>query len=28
MYQNASGKHITSWYVNDSRYALTLRVAF
>jgi len=28
MYQNASGKHITSWYVNDARYALTLRVAF
>jgi iron complex outermembrane recepter protein len=28
MYQNASGKHTTSWYVNDTRYALTLRVAF
>lgn len=28
MYQNASGKHITSWYVNDTRYALTLRVSF
>jgi iron complex outermembrane recepter protein len=28
MYQNASGKHVTSWYVNDTRYALTLRVAF
>lgn len=28
MYQNASGKHITSWYVNDTRYALTLRATF
>ena len=28
MYQNASGKHTTSWYVNDTRYALTLRVTF
>ena len=28
MYQNGAGKHITSWYVNDTRYALTLRVAF
>jgi TonB-dependent receptor len=28
MYQNASGKHITSWYVNDTRYALTVRVSF
>ncbi len=28
MYQNASGKHTTSWYVNDTRYALTLRATF
>ena len=28
MVQNASGKHVTSWYVNDTRYALTLRVSF
>ncbi|HEY4147250.1 TonB-dependent receptor [Pinirhizobacter sp.] len=28
MYQNGSGKHITSWYVNDTRYALTLRATF
>lgn len=28
MYQNASGKHLTSWYVNDTRYALTLRATF
>jgi len=28
MAQNASGKHITSWYVNDRRYALTLRASF
>lgn len=28
MYQNAAGKHITSWYVNDRRYALTLRTSF
>lgn len=28
MNQNASGKHITSWYVNDTRYALTLRATF
>lgn len=28
MYQNASGKHVTSWYVNDTRYALTLRASF
>ena len=28
MYQNAAGKHITSWYVNDRRYALTLRASF
>lgn len=28
MVQNASGKHVTSWYVNDTRYALTMRVAF
>ncbi|MFK2891799.1 TonB-dependent receptor [Dyella flagellata] len=28
MYQNAAGKHITSWYVNDTRYALTVRVSF
>jgi len=28
MDQNASGKHVTSWYVNDSRYALTLRATF
>lgn len=27
MYQNGAGNHITSWYVNDTRYALTLRVA-
>jgi len=28
MYQNAAGKHVTSWYVNDRRYALTLRASF
>jgi len=28
MYQNGAGKHITSWYVNDTRYALTLRATF
>lgn len=28
MYQNESGKHITSWYVNDTRYALTVRATF
>ncbi|WP_329740406.1 TonB-dependent receptor [Dyella sp. A6] len=28
MDQNASGNHITSWYVNDTRYALTLRATF
>jgi len=28
MYQNAAGKHIASWYVNDRRYALTLRASF
>ncbi|MEP6899921.1 MAG: TonB-dependent receptor [Rhodanobacter sp.] len=28
MYQNAAGGHVTSWYVNDTRYALTLRATF
>lgn len=28
MNQNASGNHFTSWYVNDTRYAATLRVKF
>jgi len=28
MYQNGAGKHTTSWYVNDRRYALTLRASF
>ncbi|MEO8778027.1 MAG: TonB-dependent receptor [Rhodanobacter sp.] len=28
MYQNGAGKHITSWYVADTRYALTLRATF
>jgi TonB-dependent receptor len=28
MFQNGAGKHITSWYVNDTRYALTLRASF
>ncbi len=28
MVQSASGKHVTSWYVNDRRYALTLRASF
>ncbi|MBS0226466.1 MAG: TonB-dependent receptor [Proteobacteria bacterium] len=28
MDQNASGKHVTSWYVNDRRAALTLRMSF
>jgi iron complex outermembrane recepter protein len=28
MYQNGAGNHITSWYVNDTRYAATLRVTF
>jgi TonB-dependent receptor len=28
MDQNAAGKRVTSWYVNDTRYAATLRVTF
>jgi iron complex outermembrane receptor protein len=28
MEQNGGGKRVTSWYVNDTRYAATLRVTF
>lgn len=28
MMQNGAGDHITSWYVNDRRYAATVRVSF
>ena len=28
MDQNGAGKRVTSWYVNDTRYAATLRVTF
>ncbi|GAB3094163.1 TonB-dependent receptor [Lysobacter terrae] len=28
MDQNEAGKRVTSWYVNDTRYAATLRVSF
>ncbi|MCI4566366.1 TonB-dependent receptor [Lysobacter sp. CFH 32150] len=28
MEQNAAGRRVTSWYVNDTRYAATLRVTF
>ena len=28
MWQNGAGKRVTSWYVNDRRYAATLRLSF
>lgn len=28
MEQNAAGRRVTSWYVNDTRYAATIRVTF
>jgi hypothetical protein len=28
MDQNGAGSRVTSWYVNDRRYAATLRVTF
>ena len=28
MDQNGAGKRVTSWFVNDRRYALTLRATF
>jgi iron complex outermembrane receptor protein len=28
MDQNDAGRRVTSWYVNDTRYAATLRVTF
>ncbi len=28
MKQNGAGDHVTSWYVNDRRYAATIRVSF
>jgi iron complex outermembrane receptor protein len=28
MDQNGGGRRVSSWYVNDTRYAATLRVTF
>ncbi|AKC87592.1 TonB-dependent receptor [Pseudoxanthomonas suwonensis] len=28
MQQNGAGRHVTSWYVNDRRYAATVRITF